>query len=367
MPSRPLQPLAPDDLRIFTWNVNGIKPFLQSSITQYFKAPSKGTLSPGSELNNGDSKSHSLLKCLERWKWPHILCLQEVKISSTDKATQKAVQQAVRPAKGNHSSHAYRAFFSLPTDKVNARGFGGKLYGVCTLVREDLFASNGAESDDISANPVDWEREGRVIALALPNRKLLVLNVYAVNGTDYPYKNSNAEIVGTRHDFKRKFHSLLRDMVKDYQDKNWSVVVAGDINIAREPLDGFPGIRLGPSHVTNRQDFDNKFMKPVAEGGLGMIDSFRCLHGTERKYTYRSPNMDWGASCDRVDLILLTDDAQRLEVLKEADILDDEFERGPSDHLPSFVTLDLAAFAGASAKPQNAALIDGDDNKSPVS
>lgn len=71
--------------------------------------------------------------------------------------------------------------------------------------------------------------------------------------------------------------------------------------------------------------------------GLGMLDTFRRLHGDERKYSYRSPGVEWGSSCDRVDLILISQNGDGL--LLEADILDEERERGPSDHLPLYVTL----------------------------
>ena len=120
------------------------------------------------------------------------------------------------------------------------------------------------------------------------------------------------------------------------------MIIAGDLNIARSAIDGFPGIRLAPSHVANRQDFESKFMASPEAGGLGMIDSFRTLHGQERKYTYRSHGRPWGSSCDRVDLILVSSTlANTQEALFEADIFDEEVERGPSDHLPSYVTVEL--------------------------
>jgi len=142
----------------------------------------------------------------------------------------------------------------------------------------------------------------------------------------------------TSHDHKRSFHTRLRDFVHGIESQGWSVIIAGDINIARSPVDGFPGIRLASPHVINRQDFERKFMAS-ADGGIGMIDSFRHLHGYERKFTYRSPSRVWGSSCDRVDMILLSRGLE--ENLKEADILDEERERGPSDHLPSYATIDV--------------------------
>lgn len=60
--------------------------------------------------------------------------------------------------------------------------------------------------------------------------------------------------IGTRHDRKRVFHTELARNCKEYENEGWVVVVAGDINIARSPIDGFPGIRLGDAHVRNRAD-----------------------------------------------------------------------------------------------------------------
>jgi exonuclease III len=293
-----------------------------------------------------------LAVCLERWKYPSVVCLQEVKISPTDTKTQQAVRQAVKHchsrADGDDNEVGYTAHFNLPRDKFNARSFGGKVYGVCTLVRNDLPGTH-----DVSAQikMVNWDLEGRVLLLELPEEKLVVLNVYAVNGTENPYRDpQTGTTIGTRHDRKRDFHTELVRECKQYEERGWSVVVAGDMNIARSPIDGFPGIRLGEEHVKNRADFERKFMSK--NEGLGMLDTFRQLHGEERKYSYRSRGVGWGASCDRVDMIMISrqvaDTSKRgAEAaaeenwwdLFEADILDEELERGQSDHVPIYATL----------------------------
>ena len=218
-------------------------------------------------------------------------------------------------------------------------GFGGKVYGVCMLVREDLIREQCGEEHE-GAVGVAWDLEGRVLKLELEQGKVVMFGVYAVNGTENPYRDPKSGLIaGTRHDWKRAFHGELRDEARSYEHRGWTVVIAGDLNIARAPVDGFPGIRLTPAHVANRKDFDDKFTKQPDAGGLGMLDSFRELHGEERKYSYRSRGIPWGSSCDRVDLILLSRGAK--QSLVEADILDEEAERGPSDHVPLYATLDL--------------------------
>lgn len=237
----------------------------------------------------------------------------------------------------------YTAHFSLPRDRFNARGFGGKVYGVCTLVRDDLWAHEQEDAEDL-VKEVLWDLEGRVLVTEMPSRKVVVFNVYAVNGTDNPYRATlTGEVVGTRHDRKRVFHSALKRECEVYEVKGWAVVIAGDMNVARSALDGFPGRRMGEEHVTNRKDFEENFMEVRERGGLEMVDTYRALHGEERKYSYRGRGGEWGSSCDRVDLILLSRSAFARERggLAEADILDEEAERGPSDHLPLYITIDI--------------------------
>ena len=338
---RPITELG-QRLRIFAWNINGIRPFLQPAITSYFTSASRSTDHRETTPESSDSnRSASLRACLERWKYPQILCLQEVKISSQDDWTKRAVQQAVRLSCNKNSSPSnqetgYRTFFNLPTDKFNARGFSGKLYGVCTLIREDLFEKDTNGKDAVL--PVSWDNEGRVLILELSKRKLAVFNVYAVNGTENLYRSpKSGAVIGTRHSRKRDFHTELMNACKSYEDRRWDVVIAGDLNIARNPIDGFPGIRLGDPHVTNRADFNTKFMCPEEAGGLNMTDTYRSLHGEERKYSFRPRGIPWGSSCDRVDMILISHNLS--PNLLEADILDDEAERGPSDHVPLYITL----------------------------
>ena len=222
----------------------------------------------------------------------------------------------------------YDAHLCLPKDKHNATGFGGKVYGVCTLIRRDL-----ASRTDV--RDVTWDLEGRAQVVGIPSLKLEVFNVYAVNGTTNDYRDPDTgKVVGNRHDRKRAFHLLLAEEIRAHEEKGWGVVVVGDLNISRSTMDSFPQLRMGEDHVKNRADFEEKFMN-----ALGMLDCFRMVHGEKRKYSYRPRNKPWGAGGDRVDLVLASKGLQ--QAVKESDILDDEESRGPSDHVPLFVELDL--------------------------
>ena len=171
----------------------------------------------------------------------------------------------------------------------------------------------------------------------------MVVNVYAVNGTTNDYRDpATGKVVGDRHDRKRIFHSLLRDEIRRYEVRGWDVVVAGDINISRSHMDSFPQLRMGEEHVRNRADFEDKFLRD-----LGMVDTFRFVHGEQRGFTYRPRNKPWGAGGDRVDMILVTKGLGARCRVREAEILDSEEERGPSDHVPLFVELGVGLDEGA--------------------
>lgn len=331
---------------IFSWNVNGIGPLLQKP------------------LSFDRSARYPLREFFKRHQWPALLCLQEVKISSKDLATQRAVHVAAN-AGAEKDEPEYRVWFSLPRDKYNATGFGGKVHGVATLVRDDVTThSIDASSYDgtdrkavrTTTKAVPWDLEGRVLVTLLPDsttgRKLAVINGYWVNGTESPYRDSaTGEITGTRHDHKLRFHSNMLAECRRLEERDYQVVLVGDMNIAPARIDGHPNLRTSPvQHVKNREDFNKKFI-----GGEGWgIDAFRKLHGSQRKYTYHPRRGDWGASCDRVDLVvaarrLMNDDAP---AVVECDIEDSPEGRGHSDHVPFWVSIRLDRLLSRSKKAQ---------------
>lgn len=319
-------------LRIFSWNVNGIAPFLPPdtpSITKYFL----GSSSTANKERLDKAARPCLRECLRRWQWPDLIGLQEVKIAPTDEKTQVAVRRSVNAPLETETNDGtrgplYDAHFCLPRDKYNATGFAGKVYGVCALVRKDTV--------DAKIKTVEWDLEGRVSTCEIPNLQIVVINVYAVNGTDNDYRDpATGKFIGTRHDRKRDFHTLLANEVQRYESSGWNVLVAGDINVSRTKADSFPQLRMGKAHVRNRADFERKFITE-----LGMLDTFRFIHANKRKYTYRPVNKPWGEGGDRVDMILATKGLE--DRIRQADILDTEEERGPSDHVPHFVELKLS-------------------------
>ena len=289
--------------------------------------------------------------------------MQEVKIRHDDEVTKRVFQEAVNDLEDSDSdsdsdslsgpdnksdsdnhTHQYTIRFSLPHHhNPNARG---RIYGVATLIRTDFLATHVRQT-----RPATWDTEGRVLLTELESG-ILVLNVYAVNGTDNVWRDSGGSgaVLGTRHDAKIKLHDDLAREWRAWEDSERDVVMIGDLNVARDSRDGYPGIRLGEQHVRNRADFERKFLD--AESGLDAVDAFRYVHGDERKYSYFSRGRLWGESCDRVDLCLVSRGLVNGAALADqrfvnggalvgADILDSKKERGPSDHVPLYVTLKI--------------------------
>jgi exonuclease III len=324
----PSNPSDTDRISVYSWNVNGIQPFIQKSITSYFqfkKPPSK-------QSETQVTATGSLRDFLRRHGWPTILCLQEVKINPNDDATKSAVRQAVKSTIEDEPD--YEAHFCLPTDPHNARGFGRRIYGVCTIIRKSFVTKYQP-----TVRSVDWDLEGRIQIVETNEPKLSIWNIYAVNGTDNAYKDSKTgAVVGTRHDRKLAVHKHMLDEAKLLESQGFGVILAGDMNIARSHLDGHPNLRTSPQqHVINRADFNNKFFD--ADEGLKATDTYRHIHGDEKGYTYYPRGRKFGSSCDRVDLIICSKSLE--ENVVDAGICATEQDRGPSDHVPLFATFDL--------------------------
>jgi exonuclease III len=262
-----------------------------------------------------------------------VLCLQEVKIAHTDTSPQNAVKRAVNDS---DDGPKYHVFFTLPTDKFNARGWGGKVYGVCTIIRKDFYETTVERVRD-----VEWDKEGRVSIIELKHN-LEIWNVYAVNGTDNPWRDpKSGAVIGTRHDKKLLMHRNLVEDCKKAEASGKNVVIIGDLNVAPARIDGFPNLRTFPEqHVLNRKDFNEKFLRDPA--GLRAVDVWRELKGEEKRYTYFPRGRPWESSCDRVDLIIASKRLFEAGDVVDAEIFDSEEERGPSDHVPLAVELRLS-------------------------
>ena len=315
-----LSPSSSDSVKVVSWNVNGIGPFLQKRL-QF--QPSMTT------------SQKSLREVLRRHKWPQLLCLQEVKIRNGDDVTQCQLQKAAN-ADASSGEPTYEITFSLPRDKFNATGFGGKVHGVASLIRSDFLL----EINKTKAPA--WDLEGRILIHEL-QCGLVVINGYWLNGTSAPYRNPKTGLPdGDRHDLKLRYHNYMLEETLIYQKEGKHVVLVGDMNIAPDYIDGYPNLRENPiQHVRNRQDFNNKFFNDP--NGMRGVDAFRHLRGKQKKYTYHSPNRKWGTSMDRVDLIIASRSLiDAAAAVVDCDICDSQADIGHSDHVPLLIVVDLS-------------------------
>ena len=210
-------------LRIYSWNINGIQPFVQPSIGAYIKPVRPSIPRADAPITT------SLRNFLRRHHWPQLLHLQEVKINPADESTKRSVESAVNLCRsGADGGPRYQVRFCLPRDRFNANGFGRKIYGVATVIRED-FLKNEVEN----VREVDWDTEGRVLVIETRSR-LSLWNVYGVNGTGNPYKSPvTGELAGTRHDRKLAFHELMLTECQRLEKEGWRLVLAGDFNVGK--------------------------------------------------------------------------------------------------------------------------------------
>lgn len=385
-----------NSFRVFSWNINGVNAFLSSTpstrkITAYFTGSTKTQNASSTDeapnanrirtVPNEDLKGspYSLRAFLSRHDWPEVLFLQELKIKSQNgpaliPALLSALNTPLNTADSVSEERTYTLNAVLPRDKHNVKAWGGHLYGVGTIIRTD-FARKWVDT----VREVDWDIEGRVMVVEMRDtpegqdgneaatRPFALINVYAVNGTTKPYRSPKTGEIDpncpTRHDRKLAFHTLLREECLSLEARGFNVVIAGDVNIARGPIDGHPNLRIFPvQHCLNRADFNTKFFgeednkravacvgtpkrdEKTQEKCLDAVDVFRAKYGMEKRYTYypNHPNShQWGSSCDRVDMVLVSRELWEDGRVIDTGILNTPQDRGPSDHVPLWVEVAL--------------------------
>ena len=259
----------------------------------------------------------SLQRIVEHFEHPDILCLQEIRVRPGDADLLEAMTKAL---------DGYALAYSLCDDPRNATFRGGRMYGVATWVRREL--------DPAAEPPVVWDREGRVSVTTLARERLAVVNVYAVNRTSKPYWDHElGHFRGDRHELKRRFHELIVELGRGLSARGLDLVLVGDWNISRGPLDTFPRLRTEEPHALARKLFNDKLIVD-----LDVVDVFRHLHPERRAYTWHNRRAPPGTlDAARVDFALVSQTL--LDRVIDADILDALEHRFGSDHAPLSLSL----------------------------
>lgn len=250
---------------------------------------------------------------VERLGSPDVLCLQEIRIRASDTALRDRARTLLP---------GYHGEVALNADVRNATFRGGRAYGVATYVKQS-HASLSA--------PAPWDREGRVLATALPDRRLAIVNLYAVNGTDKAYVDPDTGApAGDRHAFKRRVQTQVLDLAAELRATS-DVVIAGDWNVSRTALDVTPRLRTGAPHVLARSELDERFARD------GWHDVLRERAPDARVFTWFGRTRTGGLDAARVDYIVVS--AGLVPRVRDVGVLDDKSLRPGSDHAPLFIEL----------------------------
>lgn len=265
-------------MRIYSWNVNGIRAVHRKGV---------------------------LLPFLEEHK-PDILCLQETKAEQSESPVDLPDYEEFWSSAKNRKGYSGTAIFTKHTPE-------NVLFGL----PQDLVEKYGLHLDDYG-NP---NEEGRVIAVNTGS--IYVVSVYTPNA------KGDLSRLSLRH---TKWDPAFLEYMQRLE-KERPVIFCGDLNVAHSPIDlAHPKQNEGQHGYTKeeREGIDN-----IIE--TGFIDTFRTLYPEEpEKYTWwshwqkaRERNVGW-----RIDYIFMSKKLQKH--LKTASIHPEIFG---SDHCPVSIEL----------------------------
>lgn len=238
---------------------------------------------------NGIRARQGQLQDLIAAEQPDVVCLQEIKASP-----EQVPELLVAP-------EGYWCYWH-----------GGRGYsGVALLVRRTLAA------DRPSFSHPAFDLEQRVVVVGLSS--LRVASVYVPNG-------------GKDYEAKLRFLDGLADWAVETSAAGPALVIAGDLNVAREERDVHPKERK-PNQIGTRVDERTRLDRVLASG---LIDLGRTLDPeNENLFTWWAPwrnlrqrNIGW-----RIDYVLAS---RQLAATAGSSVSMREF--GTSDHAPVIVT-----------------------------
>jgi len=246
------------ELKIYSWNVNGIRAAVKNGLAEWLK----------------DEK-------------PDIVCLQEIKIDDEARAKEQfdfvGYNEYWHPAE----QPGYSGTAVLSKITPASINYGFKVTG------------EGKQKKEFE------DKEGRVIMLEFG--KFYLVNTY--------FPNANHEL--SRLSFKEEFNEDWLDYVKKLEKKK-PVVACGDFNVAREAIDlANPKENEGNAGFTvEERKWADKFLK------AGLIDTYRLINGDKIQYSWwsyrmqvRARNIGW-----RIDYFLVSEKLKKN--IKKAFILD---------------------------------------------
>ncbi len=264
-------------MKIYSWNVNGLRAVLRKNALQDFLATEK----------------------------PDIVCLQEIK-------AKKDQVEVDFPEFVEYWNPADRAGYSGTATFVanNVNCLGGATQHLC----------KPSESAEKNAELTDTE--GRILVTEFPY--FYLVNVYTPNS-----KRDLSRLKLRENFWDPQFLNLLRHL-----EQTKPVIACGDFNAAHTPLD-----LARPDANTKNAGFTEEERQGIKNLlSAGFVDTFRYFYPGIQRYTWwshwgnaRANNVGW-----RIDYFFIS--PKLLPYLKNAEI--HEHIAG-SDHCPVSITLDL--------------------------
>lgn len=262
-------------MKIFSWNVNGIRAVLKKGALQDFMAAQN----------------------------PDIICLQETKAKQGQAEVDFAGYEEIWNS-AERAGYSGTAIFSK--EKPLSVRFG-------------MFEVQDNNYEWVDAFG-DARKEGRVLTAEYED--FFLVNVYVPNA------KSELERLGYR---ENSWDKALLEYVSELE-KTKPVVICGDFNVAHTEIDlARPKQNMGKAGFTveERRGMDNYLAH-------GLVDTWRSLHPGEQKYTWwsyrgaaRAKGVGW-----RIDYFLISDALK--DRLVDAEIFDQIMG---SDHCPIMVEL----------------------------
>ena len=271
-------------LKLFSWNVNGIRAAVKSGFFEEFLAEVQ----------------------------PDVLGLQEIKIADTDREKMKKKFSTQGGPASGWDFKSYNEYWH-PAQKP---GYAGT--AVFTKVEPLAIGKGFVAPGKTNGN----DEEGRVLTLEF--EKFFFVNTYCPNA---------------RHDLSRltlkeDFNDRWLRHVKQLE-KTKPVVTCGDFNVAHREIDlARPKDNVGNPGFTNEERrWADRFA--VAE----LVDTFRLVHGDQEniyswwsyKFQARARNIGW-----RIDYFWVSQSLRKN--VKDAFILDTQLG---SDHCPVGISLEI--------------------------
>ena len=266
-------------LKLFSWNVNGIRASVKSGFFGEFLAEVE----------------------------PDILGLQEIKISDDARAKAefdfKVYNEYWHPAQ--KPGYSGTAVFSKIEPISASRGF----------------AVPGGPAEDVLAHNLT-DDEGRVITLEF--EKFFFVNTY------FPNARHDLSRLELKEDFNKRWLAYVKLL-----EKKKPVVACGDFNVAHQEIDlARPKDNVGnPGFTAEERKWADEFQQ------AGLVDTFRLVHGDREgiyswwsyKFQARARNIGW-----RIDYFWVSEVLKKNT--KEAFILDTQLG---SDHCPVGIILEV--------------------------